>query len=48
LVRQNGKFLCLWKHYPRSSNNVMEISAVIAGLNYLPAEMAVWRSTDSQ
>jgi ribonuclease HI len=48
LVRQNGKFLCLWKHYPRSSNNVMEISAVIAGLNYLPANMAIWLSTDSQ
>jgi hypothetical protein len=26
----------------------MEISAVIAGLNYLPANMAIWLSTDSQ
>jgi hypothetical protein len=26
----------------------MEISAVIAGLNYLPPGMAVWLSTDSQ
>jgi hypothetical protein len=48
LVRQNGKFLCLWKHYPKSSNNVMELSAVIAGLNYLPSGMVVWLSTDSQ
>jgi ribonuclease HI len=48
LVRQNGKFLCLWKHYPRASNNVMEISAIIAGLNYLPPKMIVWLSTDSQ
>jgi ribonuclease HI len=48
LIWQNGKFLCLWKHYPKSSNNVMEISAVIAGLNYLPANMAIWLSTDSQ
>jgi ribonuclease HI len=48
LVRQNGKFVCLWKHYPRSSNNVMEISAVIAGLNYLPAGMTIWLSTGSQ
>jgi ribonuclease HI len=48
LVRQNGKFLCLWKAYPRASNNVMEISAVIAGPNYLPANMIVWLSTDSQ
>jgi hypothetical protein len=46
LVRQNGKFLCLWKAYPRASNNVMEISAVIAGLNYLPANMIVWLSTE--
>jgi ribonuclease HI len=48
LIRQNGKFLCLWKGYDRASNNVMEISAVIAGLNYLPAHMVVWLSTDSQ
>jgi ribonuclease HI len=48
LVRQNGKFLCLWKHYPKSSNNVMELSAVIAGLNDLPSGMVVWLSTDSQ
>jgi hypothetical protein len=48
LSRQNGKFLCLWKHYPKSSNNVMELSAVIAGLNYLPSGMVVWLSTDSQ
>jgi ribonuclease HI len=48
LIRQNGKFLCLWKHYPKSSNNVMEISAVIAGLNFLPPEMVIWLSTDSQ
>jgi ribonuclease HI len=48
LIRQNGKFLCLWKHYPRSSNNVMEISAVIAGLNYLPSGMVIWLSIDSQ
>jgi ribonuclease HI len=48
LIRQNNKFLCLWKHYPRASNNVMEISAVIAGLNYLPAHMVIWLSTDSQ
>jgi ribonuclease HI len=26
----------------------MEISAVIAGLNYLPSGMTVWLSTDSQ
>jgi hypothetical protein len=44
LVRKNGKFLCLWKHYPKSSNNVMELSAVIAGLNYLPSGMVVWLS----
>jgi ribonuclease HI len=48
LIRQNGKFLCLWKHYSRASNNVMELSAVIAGLNYLPPEMTIWLSTDSQ
>jgi hypothetical protein len=48
LVRQNGKFLCLWKHYPKSSNNVMELSAVIAGLKYLSTGMVVWLSTDSQ
>jgi ribonuclease HI len=48
LIRQNGKFLCLWKHYSRASDNVMEPSAVIAGLNYLPPGMTVWRSTDSQ
>jgi ribonuclease HI len=48
LIRQNGKFLCLWKHYSRSSNNVMEISAVIAVLNYLPPNMVIWLSTDSQ
>jgi ribonuclease HI len=48
LIRQNGKFLCLWKHYPKSSNNVMEISAVIAGLNFLPPDMVIWLSTDSQ
>jgi ribonuclease HI len=48
LVRQNGKFLCLWKHYPKSSNNAMEISAVMAGLNYLPSGMIIWLSTDSQ
>jgi hypothetical protein len=40
LVRQNGKFLCLWKHYPKSSNNVMELSAVIAG-----GDMVVHRLT---
>jgi ribonuclease HI len=48
LIRQNGKFLCLWKHYPKSSNNVMELSAVIACLNYLPSGMVIWPSTDSQ
>jgi ribonuclease HI len=48
LVRQNGKFLCLWKNYARASNNVMEISAVIAGLNCLPPHMVIWLSTDSQ
>jgi ribonuclease HI len=48
LVRQNGKFLCLWKHYQRASNNVMELSAVISGLRYLPPGMVMWLSTDSQ
>jgi ribonuclease HI len=48
LIRPNGKFLCLWKHYPKSSDNVMEISGVIAGLNYLPSGMVIWLSTDSQ
>jgi ribonuclease HI len=48
LVRQNGKFVFLWKHYPRASNNVMELSAVIAGLTFLPPNMVVWISTDSQ
>jgi ribonuclease HI len=48
LVRQNGKFLCLWKHYPKASNNVMELSAVIAGLIYPPSGMMIWLSTDSQ
>jgi ribonuclease HI len=48
LIRQNGKFLCLWKHYPGSSNSVMEVSAVIAGLNYLPSGIVVCLSTDSQ
>jgi hypothetical protein len=41
LIRQNRKFLCLWKHYPKASNNVMELSAVIAGLNYLPSGRVV-------
>jgi ribonuclease HI len=48
LIRQNGKFLCLWKHYPKASNNFMELSAVIAGLSYLPSWMTIWLSTDSQ
>jgi ribonuclease HI len=48
LIRQNGKFLCLWKHCPKASNNVMELSAMIAGLNCLPSGMVIWLSTDSQ
>jgi ribonuclease HI len=48
LARQNGQFLCLWKHYSRASNNVMESSAVIAGLSFLPPAMVVWVSTASQ
>jgi ribonuclease HI len=48
LIRQNKKFICLWKHYDHASNNAMEISAVIAGLTFLPANMVVWVSTDSQ
>jgi ribonuclease HI len=48
LIRQNGKFICLWKHYNRASNNAMEISPVIAGLTFLPPNMVVWLSTDSQ
>jgi ribonuclease HI len=48
LVRQNKKFLCRWKHYPRASNKVMELSAVLAGLTFLPPNMVVWVSTDSQ
>jgi ribonuclease HI len=48
LVWQNGKFVCLWKHYPKSSHNVMELSAVLGDLNYLPSGMVVWLSTDSQ
>jgi ribonuclease HI len=48
LIRQNGKFICLWKHYHRPSNNAMEISAVIAGLTFLPPDVVVWLSTDSQ
>jgi hypothetical protein len=48
LIIQNGKFICLWKHYDKASNNAMEISAVISGLTFLPPNMAVWLSTDSQ
>jgi hypothetical protein len=48
LTRQNGKLVCLWKHYDKASNNAMEISAVIAGLTFLPQGMTVWLSTDSQ
>jgi ribonuclease HI len=36
LIRENGKSICLRKHYDHASNNAMEISAVIAGLNFLP------------
>jgi ribonuclease HI len=48
MVRQNWKFICLWKHYEKASNNVMELSAVIAGLTFLPPGMIIWLSTDSQ
>jgi ribonuclease HI len=48
LIRQNGRFICLWNHYPKASNNSMEISAVIAVLTFVPPNMAVWLSTDSQ
>jgi hypothetical protein len=48
LIRQNGKSICLWKHYEKASNNVMELSAVIAGLSFLPPDMIIWLSTDSQ
>jgi ribonuclease HI len=48
LIRQNRKFLCLSKHYSRASNNMKELSTVIVGLYYLPPEMIIWRSTDSQ
>jgi ribonuclease HI len=47
-IRQNRKSICLWKHYENASNNVMELSAVIAGLTFLPPGMAIWLSTDSQ
>jgi ribonuclease HI len=26
LIRQTGEFICLWKHYEKASNNVMELS----------------------
>jgi ribonuclease HI len=48
LVRQNGHFICLWKHYENASNNVMELSPVIAWLALLPPGSIVWVSTDSQ
>jgi hypothetical protein len=48
LVRQNKQCICLWKHYPKAWNNAMEISAVIAGWTFLPPDMVVWVSTDSQ
>jgi ribonuclease HI len=48
LIRQNKKFICLWKHYPHASNNAMEIGAAIAGLTFLPPGMRIWLSTDSQ
>jgi ribonuclease HI len=48
LVRQNKQFICPWKHYEKSSNNVMELSAAIARLTFLPPDMIVWVSTDSQ
>jgi ribonuclease HI len=47
-MRQNCEFICFWKHYPCASNNATEISAVIAGLNFLPEHMVAWVSTDSQ
>jgi ribonuclease HI len=48
LIRQNGKFICVWKHYDKASNNAMEISAVIAGLTFLSPGMVVWLLTYSQ
>jgi ribonuclease HI len=36
------------KHYDHSSNNVIEISGVIAALSFLPQGMIVWISTDAQ
>jgi ribonuclease HI len=48
MIRQNGEFICLWKHYEKASNNVVELSAVIAGLTFLPPGMTIWLSTDSQ
>jgi ribonuclease HI len=48
VVRENGHFICLWKHYDRASNNVVELCGVIAGLTFLPQDSIVWVSTDSQ
>jgi ribonuclease HI len=48
LIRQNGEFICLRKHYDHASNNATEISAVIAGLTFLSQGMMVWISMDSQ
>jgi ribonuclease HI len=48
LLRQNKRFTCMWKHYPHASNNVMELSAVIIALSFLPPGMVVWISTYSQ
>jgi ribonuclease HI len=48
IVQQNKIFMMIWKHIPRATNNTMEPRAVLETLNYLPENMTVLVSSDSQ
>jgi ribonuclease HI len=48
IVRQNKMFTMVWKHFPRAMNSMMELRAVVEMLGYLPPNMTVLVSSDSQ
>jgi hypothetical protein len=48
IVRQNKAFTMMWRHFPRATNNTMEISPVAEALRFFPSNMVVCISPDSQ
>jgi ribonuclease HI len=48
VIQQSKCFTAIWKAYTRTTNDMMELNAVIAALSFLPAGMHVCVSSDSK